>query len=528
MGVCGKTGEVSDLQDLLIFALKGLSFYQNELTVKKANSKEADDMAVKYLFSTITNANFSKDRMIEYILETIKLRDVLRAELEKNGWESNGELPEYAVWSFVNEDEALMKAASVGQLSIMDEDKRSLSSLLLYGIRGMAAYLHHALVLGYRDPGLFAFIHEAILAYGDEKKSVDELLGLVLKCGELGVTTMSLLDEANTTTYGIPEPSEVNIGVGHRPGILVSGHDLKDLKELLEQSEDGGVDIYTHGEMLPAHYYPELKKYSHLTGNYGGSWWKQTSEFDSFNGPVLLTTNCLVPPKDGYRNRVYTTGMVGFDGLNHISDREDGRGKDFSGIIEHAKGCQPPVEIEKGSITGGFNHRTLWSLRDTVLEAVTEGKISKFVVMAGCDGRHRSRQYYSNFAEALPKDAVILTAGCAKYRYNKLITDDIGGIPRVIDAGQCNDSFSLALFAVKLADHLGVDINDLPVEYNIAWYEQKAVLVLLALLHLGVKNIRLGPTLPAFVSPNVLKILVENFNIGPNTDVGKDIEEMMK
>ncbi|MGA1872775.1 MAG: hydroxylamine reductase [Thermoplasmatota archaeon] len=525
-GVCGKTGDVADLQDLLIHVLRGVSYYQAGLRKAGAADPEADRVVMEYLFSTITNTNFDQERMIENIRDSIKVRDRLRKELMKKG-DLASTAPDHALWKYTTLEDALAKARSVGHLSIRDEDLRSLSTLLLYGLKGISAYLHHAWMLGYSDEGIFEFMNEGLLAYRDPDATMGSLVDLVMRCGEVGVRTMSLLDEANTSVYGVPAPREVNIGAGKNPGILISGHDLKDLEELLEQTRGTGIDVYTHGEMLPANYYPFFERYDNLAGNYGGSWWYQVKDFDTFNGPVLLTTNCLVPPLDSYKDRVYTTGIVGFQGIEHIPDREPGKAKDFSKIVEHARRCPPPKAIEEGTIVGGFNHRTLWELRDRVLEAVKAGKIKKFVVMAGCDGRYRTREYYSDFAEALPGDAVILTAGCAKFRYNKLVKDAIDGIPRVIDAGQCNDSFSLATFAIKLADHLGVGVNDLPVEYNIAWYEQKAVLVLLALLSLGVKNIRLGPTLPAFVSPKVLEVLVDRFGIGGTSTVEEDIRSIM-
>ncbi|MFO8052166.1 MAG: hydroxylamine reductase [Thermoplasmatota archaeon] len=521
-GVCGKTDEVARLQDLMIHALRGVSYFQ---VLKREEGKpdgEANEIMMEALFSTITNANFDSNRMIGYIEGSLSIRDRLRRELEEEGRVFD-DLPDHAQWTYENGE----KAASIGHLSIEDEDIRSLSLLLLYGIKGIAAYLHHAFILGLADEDIFEFMNKGLLAYRDPDADTGALLDMVMECGGMGVRTMKLLDEANTSNYGVPSPHKVNLGVRDRPGILISGHDLKDLEELLEQTKGTGIDVYTHGEMLPAHYYPFFEKYDNLVGNYGGSWWYQIKDFETFNGPVLLTTNCLVPPLEGYRERVYTTSIVGYEGLQHIPDRAPEEVKDFSGIIEHAKRCDPPKEIETGEIVGGFNHRTLWGLKDKVLDAVQKGRINKFFVMAGCDGRHKTREYYTEFARSLPKEAVILTAGCAKYRYNKLITDEIDGIPRVIDAGQCNDSFSLVSFALKLAEHLDVDVNDLPIEYNIAWYEQKAVLVLLSLLHLGVKDIRLGPTLPAFVSPNILSVLVDKFRIGPNKTVEEDLAEMV-
>ncbi len=525
-GVCGKTDDIANFQDLMIHCMRGVSYFQVLKREEGHPDKDANEIIMEALFATITNANFDRNRMIGFIQDSIKIRDRLRKELEGTGHEFQ-DLPDHAVWKFEDEEQALEKSRTIGHLSIENEDIRSLSLLLLYGVKGISAYLHHAYVIDSTDEDIFAFMNKGLLAYRDPGMDIGSLLNLVMECGEIGVKTMALLDEANTSKYGVPTPHKVNIGVRNNPGILISGHDLKDLEELLEQTKGTGIDVYSHGEMLPANYYPFFEKYDNLVGNYGSSWWYQIRDFETFKGPVLLTTNCLVPPLPSYKDRVYTTGTVGFEGVPHIPDREPGKTKDFSSIIEHARKCDPPQELETGEIVGGFNHRTLWDVKDKVLEAVTTGKIKKFFVMAGCDGRHKSREYYSEFAKALPKDAVILTAGCAKFRYNKLIKDDINGIPRVIDAGQCNDSYSLAAFALKLADHLGVDVNELPIEYNIAWYEQKAVLVLLALLSLGVKNIRLGPTLPAFVSPTVLNVLVEKFQLGPNTTVEQDLAEMM-
>lgn len=525
-GVCGKTDDVADLQDLMIHALRGVSYFQNLKRKDGSPDVEANEIVIESLFASITNANFDRNRILDYIRRANIIRDRLRKDLEEKGHTFDN-LPDHASWVFTNEEEALEKAKTVGHLSMENEDIRSLSTLLLYGLKGIAAYAEHAYTLDFKDDSIFEFMNRGLLAYRDPDADMNQLLGLVMECGETGVKTMALLDEANTTKYGVPTPHKVNIGVRNNPGILISGHDLLDLEELLEQTKGTGVDVYTHGEMLPANYYPFFEKYDHLVGNYGSSWWYQIKDFDTFNGPVILTTNCLVPPLDSYKERVFTTNTVGFNGVEHIPDREPGKTKDFSNVIELAKKCDPPQELETGEIVGGFNHRTLWGLKDKVVEAVQAGKIKKFFVMAGCDGRHKTREYYTEFAKALPKEAVILTAGCAKYRYNKIITDDIDGIPRVIDAGQCNDSFSLAVFAMKLAEDLGVGVNDLPIIYNIAWYEQKAVLVLLALLQLGVKNIHLGPTLPAFVSPNVLNVLVEKFNLGPNTTVEQDIASMM-
>ncbi len=525
-GVCGKKGDVADLQDLMVHAIRGVSYFQVIKRNRKDIDKDANEIMMEALFASITNANFDKTRILGFIDRALEIRDRLRSELETDGLKFK-DLPDHASWTYETEKEALIKAHYVGHLSIKNEDIRSLSTLLLFGLKGIAAYTDHAYTLDMQDDSIFEFMNRALLAYRDPDANMESLLGLVLQCGEYGVKSMALLDEANTSKYGVPTPHKVNIGVKKNPGILISGHDLLDLEELLEQTKGTGVDVYTHGEMLPANYYPFFEKYDNLVGNYGGSWWQQIKDFDTFNGPALLTTNCLVPPLPSYKDRVYTTNTVGFEGVTHIPDREMGKAKDFSEIIELAKKCDPPTEIETGEIVGGFNYRTLLEVKDKILKAVQAGKIKKFVVMAGCDGRHKSREYYTEFAKALPKEAVILTAGCAKYRYNKIITDDIDGIPRVIDAGQCNDSYSLAVFAIKLAEELGVGVNDLPIEYNIAWYEQKAVLVLLALLHLGVKNIHLGPTLPAFVTPNVLNVLIDNFQIRANSTVDEDIERMM-
>jgi len=517
-GVCGKKNDTANLQDLLVYTVKGIS-----LIAEKAEnlSSEIKDYIVKALFTTITNANFDDDQIIEIIREGIRLREELKSEVKEDFSDDS------VNFKCDSKEEFYLKSESTGVLQTENEDLRSLRELLIYGIKGIAAYYEHASVLGFDDKSVTDFIVEG-MASTRKNLSVDEMIGLVMKAGEIAVATMALLDKANTESYGNPEITEVNIGVGQNPGILISGHDLKDMEELLKQTERTGVDIYTHGEMLPANYYPAFKKYSHFIGNYGNSWWLQDSEFDSFNGPVLLTTNCLVPPKDSYKDRLYTTGVAGFTGVKHIADREDGKEKDFSEIISAAKKCPSPREIEKGSIVGGFAHAQVLALADKVVDAVKGGAIKKFVVMAGCDGRHKSRNYYSEFAEKLPKDNVILTAGCAKFRYNKLDLGDIGGIPRVLDAGQCNDSYSLALIAMKLQEVFGLeDINELPIVYNIAWYEQKAVTVLLALLYLGVKNIHLGPTLPAFLSPTVANVLVEKFGIAGIGEVDEDLKLMI-
>ena len=523
-GVCGKTNDVSNLQDLLIYALKGISIFSTKLKNAGAKTPEADTLVVDGLFSTITNVNFGKEYFIKNIRQALELREQLKEQAVKAGIQPDNDLHDAAVWTAETTEDFEAKAVSVGILADENEDIRSLKSIILYGIKGMAAYAYHARVLGYNDQEVYDFMQKALAAATDSSLTADELLALVLDTGKYAVQTMALLDKANTSTYGSPEITRVNIGVRNNPGILISGHDLKDLEELLEQTEGTGVDVYTHGEMLPAHYYPAFKKYKHFAGNYGNAWWKQDKEFQSFNGPILMTTNCLVPPKDSYKDRLYTTGVVGFPGVKHIPANEDGT-KDFSEIIEHAKKCAPPEEIETGEIIGGFAHSTVLSLADKVVDAVKAGKIKKFFVMAGCDGRMRSREYYTEFAGNLPQDTVILTAGCAKYRYNKLNLGDIDGIPRVLDAGQCNDSYSLAIIALKLKEAFGLeDVNELPIAYNIAWYEQKAVTVLLALLYLGVKNIHLGPTLPAFLSPNVAKVLVEKFGIGGITNVEDDIK----
>lgn len=524
-GVCGKTPEVSAIQDMLVFALKGVSFYAHSLAEKGIEPGwEVDCLLTDGLFVTITNANFDYQSIMIKTREAFRLRDKLAQRMAKAGGAPHL-LPDCAVWAGHTEAELVAKADIVGVLSTANEDIRSLRELLIYGLKGIAAYAHHARNLGYEKKEVYRFMHSALAATTNDNLSADELTALVLECGKAGVEVMALLDSANTGTYGHPEITKVNIGVRSNPGILISGHDLKDLEELLEQSEGTGVDVYTHSEMLPAHYYPAFKKYSHFAGNYGSAWWNQSKEFESFNGPVLMTTNCLVPPRASYKNRVYTTGATGFEGVTHIAERAEGGKKDFSQIIAHAKTCPAPVQIESGEIVGGFAHNQVLQLADKVVEAVKSGAIRKFFVMAGCDGRVKDRSYYTEFAQKLPADTVILTAGCAKYRYNKLPLGDIGGIPRVLDAGQCNDSYSLALIALKLKEVFQLnDINELPIAYNIAWYEQKAVIVLLALLYLGVKNIHLGPTLPAFLSPNVAKVLVENFGIAGIGTVDDDLQ----
>ena len=519
-GVCGKKPETANLQDLLIYVTKGLS----EITTRlRSEGKEIpaaiDRLITTNLFMTITNANFDDDRFIDRINETLSSRDELFEQLH----DDTG-LSDAASWQYRTAEERTLKADKVGVLDTGNEDLRSLRELTLYGLKGMAAYNKHANVLGYADTAIDAFLQKALAKTLDDSLSTDDLTSLVLETGSFGVKVMALLDTANTSTYGNPEITKVELGVRNNPAILISGHDLRDLEMLLEQTANTGVDVYTHSEMLPAHYYPAFKKYPHFAGNYGNAWWKQKEEFEAFNGPILLTTNCLVPPKESYKDRIYTTGSVGFSGCKHI-DGEIGETKDFSAIIEHAKKCPPPTQLESGELVGGFAHHQVLALADKVVDAVKSGAIKKFVVMAGCDGRSPARNYYTDFAKALPRDTVILTAGCAKYKYNKLPLGDIGGIPRVLDAGQCNDSYSLALIALKLKEVFGLDdINQLPIVYNIAWYEQKAVIVLLALLSLGVKNIHLGPTLPAFLSPNVAKILIENFGIAGITDVDTDLE----
>jgi len=528
VGVCGKTPDVANLQDLLIHIVKGVSVLTDLGRKEDLVIAKADKYVFESLFATITNANFDKTKILAKIHEGFKVRDFVRNELLKNGIGIPDSLPECTKWEARDDETILAYSELVGVLSEKDEDIRSLKSLLTYGLKGMAAYAEHAYNLGYKNDEIFAFMHRA-LAATEETHTVDELVSLVLECGKFGVDVMALLDKANTESYGNPEMTSVNIGVRNKPAILISGHDLKDMEELLAQTEGTGVDVYTHSEMLPANYYPAFKKYKHFVGNYGNAWWKQKQEFESFNGPVLFTTNCIVPPKSSYMDRIYPTGSSGFEGCVHIPDRVDGKPKDFSVIIEHAKKLPAPTEIETGKIIGGFAHHQMFALADKVVEAVKTGAIRKFLVMAGCDGRMKDREYYTQFAEKLPKDTVILTAGCAKYRYNKLPLGDIGGIPRVLDAGQCNDSYSLAVIALKLKEIFELnDINELPIAYNIAWYEQKAVIVLLALLSLGVKNIHLGPTLPAFLSPNVTHVLVENFGISGIGEVDDDIKLLLE
>ncbi len=526
-GVCGKTEDVANLQDLLIYLMKGISKLAIRLREKGEEMPEVNKFIVDGLFMTITNANFDKQRFEKKIKESFIIRDKVKSRLIEKGETSLPNDCDCLTWKAETLEQMEEKAKHVGVLSTQNEDVRSLREMLTYGIKGMAAYAEHAANLGFEDPEIYAFMQEGLVATKNDGLSADELTALVLKCGSFGVKVMALLDKANTSTYGNPEITQVNIGVRNNPGILISGHDLRDMQDLLAQTEGTGVDVYTHSEMLPAHYYPAFKKYKHFAGNYGNAWWKQVEEFESFNGPILFTTNCIVPPRAnaGYTDRVYTTGSSGFTGYPHIADRIDGKPKDFSKIIEHAKKCKAPTEIEKGEITGGFAHAQVFALADKVVDAVKSGAIRKFFVMAGCDGRMKNREYYTQFAEKLPKDTVILTAGCAKYRYNKLPLGDIGGIPRVLDAGQCNDSYSLVVIALKLKEIFQLnDVNELPIAYNIGWYEQKAVIVLLALLSLGVKNIHLGPTLPGFLSPNVAKVLVDNFGIAGIGTVDEDMK----
>ncbi|MGC9307302.1 MAG: hydroxylamine reductase [Thermoplasmatota archaeon] len=516
-GVCGKPADVANLQDLLIYLLKGISLIT---TGTAERNTEIDEFVTASLFSTITNANFDRDHFLDKIYEALEIRDAL-----KEAYDIQSE-HDAITWTPAGDEDIISKARSIGVLDTENEDIRSLRELITYGVKGIAAYYHHASVLGKQDAAIPAFMQQALAATLQDT-SVDELVDLTLQTGDRAVQTMALLDQANTAAYGNPEPTDVALGTRDNPGILISGHDLRDMEDLLKQTADTGIDVYTHGEMLPANAYPAFKKYEHFVGNYGGSWWNQKKEFEAFNGPILMTTNCLVPPNDSYKDRVYTTGVVGYPGLQHIPDRDNGE-KDFSMLIEHAKRCQPPEQLEDGEIPVGFAHAAVSGMADRVVEAVKAGKIGSFVVMAGCDGRHASRQYYTEFAEALPDDAVILTAGCAKYRYNKLDLGDIDGIPRVLDAGQCNDSYSLVVIAQKLAEAFDVDdINELPIAFNIAWYEQKAVAVLLALLSLGIKDIMLGPRLPAFVSPAVLDVLVEQFNLQPNSTVEDDMEMLL-
>ncbi|MDO4788312.1 MAG: hydroxylamine reductase [Johnsonella sp.] len=520
IGVCGKKPEVAAMQDLLVYVSKGLSAITTQMRKEgKEVSKEINHFITLNLFITITNANFDEEAIITRIATSLKLKRELLEKVDKADM-----LSEAAKWEGKSRGEFIEKAKEVGVLSTDNEDIRSLRELVIYGLKGLSAYLKHANVLMQDDEEIDAFLQRALNATLDDSLGADELVELVLETGKYGVAGMALLDKANTQAYGNPEMTRVNIGVGKRPGILISGHDLRDMEMLLEQTEGSGVDVYTHSEMLPANYYPAFKKYDHFIGNYGNAWWKQKEEFESFRGPILMTTNCIVPPKESYQDRLYTTGSAGFPGCKHIPG-DIGEEKDFSEIIEHAKKCESPIEIESGEIIGGFAHHQVIALADKIIEAINSKAIRKFVVMGGCDGRMKGRHYYTDFAKALPEDTVILTAGCAKYRYNKLDLGDIGGIPRILDAGQCNDSYSLALIALKLKEVFGLDdINELPIIYNIAWYEQKAVIVLLGLLYLGIKNIHLGPSLPAFLSPNVGKVLVEKFKIAGIQSVKEDMK----
>lgn len=551
-GVCGKQETTANLQDLLIYDVKGISVLAKNL---KAAGVQIDNSVglflAQALFTTITNANFDNASLESWLKRSQVIKSTLKSQLDNLSspaekasiWGKlmsflGGEkqqtasslLDDSALWFSTDPSQYQEKARTVGVLATENEDVRSLRELLILGLKGIAAYAEHAAVLGVEKEEIYDFIIEG-MASTTEELSVDEMVALVLKAGEISVTTMAALDTANTSAYGNPEITEVNIGVSDKPGILISGHDLKDLEELLIQTQGTGIDVYTHGEMLPANYYPAFKKYDNLKGNYGGSWWHQNKDFDAFNGPILMTTNCIIPIKDSnnYKDRIYTTGMAGYPGVTHIADRLNGQAKDFSAIIEQAKKCAPPQQIESGTIVGGFAHNQVIALADKVVEAVKSGAIKRFIVMAGCDGRQKGRAYFTEVAEKLPQDTVILTAGCAKYRYNKLALGDIGGIPRVLDAGQCNDSYSLAVIALKLKEVFELeDINELPISFDIGWYEQKAVAVLLALLHLGVKGIRLGPSLPAFVSPTVLNVLVENFDIKPISNAEDDIAAMME
>ena len=522
-GVCGKDEPTSNLQDLLIHTLKGIGLIHSKGNLSEADEIEAGRFSVEALFATITNANFDEDRISKLIDTALRLRDTLA----KRAGINSVDLGDAAVWQGTDKNEYLAKAPEVGVLSTENEDIRSLRELTIYGLKGMAAYTDHAKILGYEDIEVYRFILKA-LAATTQNLSVENLTALVLETGSTAVSAMKLLDTANTETYGNPEITQVNIGVRDRPGILISGHDLKDMDELLKQTEGTGVDVYTHSEMLPANYYPAFKKYEHFVGNYGNAWWKQNKEFEAFNGPIVMTTNCITPVKDSYKDRIFTTNMAGYPGVRHLPNRPEGGSKDFSQVIELAKKCNAPTELESGQIVGGFAHHQVMQLADKIVDAVKNGAIKRFVIMAGCDGRHKTRSYFTDVAQELPQDAVILTAGCAKYRYNKLNLGDIGGIPRVLDAGQCNDSYSLAVIALKLKEVFELeDVNELPISFDLAWYEQKAVVVLLALLSLGFKGIRLGPTLPAFLSDNVVKVLVENFDIKPTGEVKEDVAAIM-
>lgn len=530
IGVCGKTADVANLQDLLMFLCKGISHYTVRLRKLGIEIQQIDRFIVDSLFMTITNANFDKSRFITRILLAYEMRNAAKERLLSAGGNIDDIKFEGAYWVGETESEMADKALEVGVMACDNEDIRSLRELTIYGLKGMAAYAEHAYNLGHIDNKIYEFMQQALVDTTDDSLSAEELTALVLKTGKFGVEVMALLDKANTSSYGNPEITKVNIGVRNNPGILISGHDMKDMEELLKQTEGTGVDVYTHSEMLPAHYYPAFKKYEHFVGNYGGSWWNQINDFEHFNGVILFTTNCIVPPRKAstYGDRVYTTGASGFEGFTHIADRENGQPKDFTELIEHAKRCSAPEQIESGEIIGGFAHNQVIALADKIIDAVNTGAIRKFFVMGGCDGRLKGRNYYTEFAEKLPKGCVILTAGCAKYRYNKLPLGDINGIPRVLDAGQCNDSYSLVKIALALKEAFGLDdLNDLPIAYNIAWYEQKAVIVLLALLSLGVKNIHLGPTLPAFISPNVVNVLVNNFGLTGISTVDEDMKVLL-
>ena len=519
-GVCGKTSDVANIEDLLVWVTKGLGEILTRMRKENKDISDLHSYVNNNLFTTITNANFHYEDLLEKVKETIDLNQKLI-----EGLDDKENLSKAALYNEKDDDELKLKSQIIGVLNTLDDDKRSLRELITYGLKGMAAYNRHANVLGKFDDNVDEFMESTLAKLMDDSLSVEDLIALTLETGSNGAAAMALLDSANTSAYGNPEISEVNIGVRNNPAILISGHDLKDMEMLLEQTQNTGVDVYTHSEMLPANYYPAFKKYDNFVGNYGNAWWLQDKEFESFNGPILMTTNCIIPPKDSYKDRVFTTGVAAYPGMKHIAADENGH-KDFSEIIELAKKCESPKEIEHGKIVGGFAHNQVLALADKVVEAVKNGDIQQFVVMAGCDGRQKGRNYYEDFAKALPEDTIILTAGCAKYRYNKLNLGDINGIPRVLDAGQCNDSYSLVVIAQALQKAFGLDdINDLPISYNIAWYEQKAVIVLLALLSLGVKNIHLGPTLPAFLSPNVANVLVENFGIAPIGEVDEDMEK---
>ncbi|MCE5256561.1 MAG: hydroxylamine reductase [Spirochaetaceae bacterium] len=530
-GVCGKTAEVANLQDLLLYVCKGIGVWGTLAYGKGIYDESTAFFVDRMLFATITNANFSAGDFERWILEGLGIRDGLKARYIDAGGAAPANLPGQATWKAADLDEVKVAAAGDlgGWMEVGNEDVRALRSLVLYGLKGISAYVEHAYAIGKKSEEVFVFMLRALRDLTDDSLSADQLTALVLETGKYGVSAMALLDSANTGAYGKPRITRVKTGVGKRPGILISGHDLVDLHDLLEQTRGSGIDVYTHGEMLPAHYYPFFEKYDNLYGNYGGSWWSQGNDFDSFGGPILLTSNCLVPPKDSYRSRVFTTGVVGFDGCVHIPDREPGKMKNFSALIAMARTCQPPKELENGEIIGGFAHDQVFALADKIVEAVKSGAIKRFVVMAGCDGRQPSRDYYRQVALELPKDTIILTAGCAKYRYNKLDLGDIGGIPRVLDAGQCNDSYSLALIALKLKEIFKLeDVNQLPLSFDIAWYEQKAVLVLEALLYLGFRNIRLGPSLPGFLSPAVATVLVEKFGLKGISDPQADVAAMMQ